>query len=217
MVIFILSLIAAVLLWLLYRYIPSRKVFAAFCTVLIVAAGIVYFAWPRQAPAEPALSAADRQSLLEQQELFASWYKGYQKDLTDLDRQWQWYHQILEAFKEDSISIEVTYVRLQQLEKDSLALEERIAGNAPPLELDSACYDQLASLLAKTRTYAATQHRTIALTRAAADPQHQFTQDQAIQSHELEEVMLRESPTKLFIADEIMAVRDYLTIPRDSQ
>ena len=44
MIIILLSLTAAVLLWLLYRYIPSRKVFAAFCTVLIVAAGIVYFA-----------------------------------------------------------------------------------------------------------------------------------------------------------------------------
>ena len=132
-----------------------------------------------------------------------------------LDRNWQRYHKILADFKADIISIQTAYLRLAQLEKDSQALDTRIAGRTPPLALNDFCYDQSIELVRKAHAYADAQHRAIALTRAAADPANLSTDDQEEQSHMLQAVMIRESPPALFIADEIAAIRDYLAIPEE--
>lgn len=80
----------------------------------------------------------------------------------------QRYHKILADFKADIISIQTAYLRLAQLEKDSQALDTRIAGRTPPLALNDFCYDQSIELVRKAHAYADAQHRAIALTRAAA-------------------------------------------------
>lgn len=216
MLIYIGAAVAVVLLALLYRYIPSRKVFFAFFLVLCAASAIVFFLWP--APhrnSDAVVSQEVREERQQQQQVFAVWYTDYQKDLEDLDRNWQRYHKILADFKADIISIQTAYLRLAQLEKDSQALDTRIAGRTPPLALNDFYYDQSIELVRKAHAYADAQHRAIALTRAAADPANLSTDDQEEQSHMLQAVMIRESPPALFIADEIAAIRDYLAIPEE--
>ena len=213
MLIYIGAAVAVVLLALLYRYIPSRKIFCAFCLVLCAASTIVFFLWPT--PHRSSDAVVSQEVREEQQQVFAVWYTDYQKDLEDLARNWQRYHKILADFKADIISIQTAYLRLAQLEKDSQALDTRIAGRTPPLALNDFCYDQSIELVRKAHAYADAQHRAIALTRAAADPANLSTDDQEEQSHMLQAVMIRESPSALFIADEIAAIRDYLAVPEE--
>lgn len=216
MLIYIGAAVAVVLLALLYHYIPSRKVFFAFFLVLCAASAIVFFLWPTPRHSSDAVVSQEvREERQQQQQVFAVWYTDYQKDLEDLDRNWQRYHKILADFKADIISIQTAYLRLAQLEKDSQALDTRIAGRTLPLALNDFCYDQSIELVRKAHAYADAQHRAIALTRAAADPANLSTDDQEEQSHMLQAVMIRESPPALFIADEIAAIRDYLAIPEE--
>ena len=216
MLIYIGAAVAVMLLALLYHYIPSRKVFFAFFLVLCAASAIVFFLWPTPRHSSDAVVSQEvREERQQQQQVFAVWYTDYQKDLEDLDRNWQRYHKILTDFKADIISIQTAYLRLAQLEKDSQALDTRIAGRTPPLALNDFCYDQSIELVRKAHAYADAQHRAIALTRAAADPANLSTDDQEEQSHMLQAVMIRESPSALFIADEIAAIRDYLAVPEE--
>ena len=219
MLIYILSLLALLLLALLYYKVgPHKTVFFGFTFTILLAGGIVYFAWPRtQAqPENQALTEAQRYELMQQQQVFAAWYEEYQKDLTELDRNWQWYHHILESFKAGNISLQTVHMRLMQLELDNAQLKARFAAHPAPLELNSYCYDLVNSVITKTINYAEAQNRTITLTRAAADPAKIQTEDPQEQSRLLQTVMLRESPVALFTATEIKALREQLAPPKES-
>ena len=215
MTIYILGATALVLLFILYRKTRSRKAFYGFTLTIALAGAIAYFAWPAPQPPQEGLSEEQRYALMQEQQVFAAWYKDYQKDLNELDRNWQWYHHILESFKEDNISLQTLHARLKQLELDSTQIRDRMAARKPPLELSDYTYDQTTQLLKKTNDYINAQYRTIALTRAAADPALMPTDDQAEQSQLLQTVMIRESPVKLFIADEIQAIRQQLELPKE--
>ncbi|SFT50793.1 hypothetical protein SAMN02910356_00864 [Selenomonas sp. GACV-9] len=217
MILYILSAAALILLVLLYRCLPNKKIFYWFCLTLAVAGGIVYFLWPAKEPAPAVMSEEEINYHLEQQQIFATWYAGYQRDISELDRNWQWYHQILENFKQDNISIQTTYVRLKQLDQDSQQLRDRISHNAPPVTLNDGCYDLLIEVMKKTTNYADAQYRTIALTKAAADPANLRSNDQAEQSRMLQSIMIRESPAGLYTAKEIAAIRDYLDVQENQQ
>ena len=215
MILYILVIAAIILLALLYRYLPSKKIFVCFCLCLAAAGAIVYHCWSIP-PTEPVvMTEAERYELQQQQQIFADWYVGYQRDIDELDRNWQWYHHIIEDFKEDNISIQTAYVRLSQLDQDSQKIRERIEHNAPPIALNDGCYDLLIEVMKKTTAYANAQYRTIVLTKAAADPARLRTNDQAEQSRLLQSIMIRESPVGLYTAKEIAAIREYLSIKED--
>ena len=106
MILYILGIAAVILLALLYRYLPNKKIFTCFCICLAAAGAIVYHFWSVP-PTEPAvMTEEERYELQQQQQIFADWYVGYQRDIDELDRNWQWYHHIIEDFKEDNISIQ---------------------------------------------------------------------------------------------------------------
>ena len=90
-----------------------------------------------------------------------------------------------------------------------------MAARKVPLELSDYTYDQTAQLLSKTNDYIGAQCRAISLTRAAADPALMPAAEQPQQSQLLQTVMIRESPVKLFIADEIEAIRHQLELPKE--
>ena len=108
-------------------------------------------------------------------------------------------------------------MRLTQLEKDSGELRERIARHTPPRELSDANYDLVTGITVKTNAYAEAQYRTIALSKAAADPANIRSDDQEEQSRMLQSIMNRESPAGLFIASEVSALRDNLTLPAEEE
>ena len=215
MLVYMLAAIGIFLLLLLYHYLPNKKIFACFCLTLLLAGAIAYKFWPAPAPTPAPISEQERYELMQQQQIFAAWYADYQRDLDELDRNWRWYHQIIENFKSDNISIQTTFVRLKQLDQDSQQLRDRIALHAPPVALNDGCYDLLTEVVNKTNAYADAQYRTIALTRAAADPANLKTDNQAEQSRMLQTIMIRESPVGLYTAKEITAIRQYLDIPEE--
>lgn len=214
MLVYVIPVLALMLLALLYRALPNKRVFAFFCVTLALAGAISYTLCSHRAQA-PAESSEDAYDIAQQQQIFASWYGTYQKQLKQLDRNWRWYHQILEDFKEDNISIQTTYVRLKQLEEEEKALTAAIAENKPPLELHDACYDLTASIHQKTKAYAEAEQNAITLTRAASEPRFLPSDDQEEQSHALQTVMEKESPVGLFTASEITQIQDLLTLPEE--
>ena len=214
MILYLLAAILVVLLLILYRYLPNKRIYACFCVTLAVLGALCYAFFPR-APQAEAMTEEQIYDLQQQQQIFATWYAGYQKDVKDLDHNWRWYHQILEDFKEDNISIQTAYVRLKQLEEDEKALTSRIADSAPPLELHDNFYDLTASIVQKTKAYAEAQQKAITLTRAASDPQRMPTDDQEEQNRLLQTVMEKESPVGLFTAEEIAEIRNGLAIPEN--
>ena len=216
MIIYSLGALALILLFILYKKTRSRKAFYGFTLTIALAGAIAYFAWPATRSSQEVMSQQQRYALVQEQQVFAAWYEEYQKDLNELDRNWQWYHHILESFKEDNISLQTLHVRLKQLELDSNQVKERMAGRKPPLELSDYTYDQTTQLLEKTNDYVNAQCRAISLTRAASDPALMPAADQQEQSQLLQTVMIKESPVKLFIADEVSAIRQQLELPRDS-
>ena len=216
MIIYSLGALALILLFILYKKTRSRKAFYGFTLTIALAGAIAYFAWPASRSSQEVMSQQQRYALVQEQQVFAAWYEEYQKDLNELDRNWQWYHHILESFKEDNISLQTLHVRLKQLELDSNQVKERMAGRKPPLELSDYTYDQTAQLLEKTNDYVNAQCRAISLTRAASDPALMPAADQQEQSQLLQMVMIKESPVKLFIADEVSAIRQQLELPKES-
>ena len=169
MVLYLLAAILVVLLILLYRYLPNKRIYACFCVTLAVLGVLCYLFFPRTSQNE-AMTEEQKYDILQQQQIFATWYAGYQKDVKDLDHNWRWYHQILEDFKEDNISIQTAYVRLKQLEEDEKALTARIGASAPPLELHDNFYDLTASIVQKTKSYAEAQQKAISPAHADRRP-----------------------------------------------
>ena len=211
MILYLLAAILVVLLVLLYHFLPNKKIYACFCATLAVLGIASYLLLPH-APKEQPMTEAQKYDILQQQQIFATWYAGYQKDVKELDHNWRWYHQILEDFKEDNISIQTTYSRLKQLEEDEKALTAKIAVSAPPLELHDTNYDLTTAILQKTKAYAEAQQKAITLTRAASDPQRLTTDDQEEQSRQLQTVMEKESPVGLFTAEELAQIEAGLAV-----
>ena len=213
----ILAIATIILLALLYRHLPNRRIFWYFCFMLAFTGFVAYVFVHSSHPEPPVMSAEEKYEMQQQQHTFMIWYADYQKDIDQLDHNWQLYHSFLEAFKEDAISVQTAYVRLKQLEDESRQLRDRLAQKNPPLALNDTCYDLLIEVMQKTRAYAEAQYRTIARSRAACDPIHLRSDDQKEQSRSLQDIMIRESPTGLFTASEISAIRNYLTIPEEDQ
>ena len=151
-----------------------------------------------------------------QQQIFASWYDEYKRDLDRMDHNWQQYHRILSDFKEDNISIQTAWLRLTQLEDEASRVRDDLQQLNPPKELNDNNYDLVIEIMKKTRAYSLEQCRAISLTRAAADPAGLLPKKQEEQSDRLQEVMLRESPVGLFTANEISALRDNLSLPEEN-
>lgn len=215
-VLILLAVLALALCYLLYHFMTNKKLFACLLVAIFALGGLVYALLPQYLAARQnhVLTKAERQELLSQQQTFADWYADYQKDVEELNHNWSWYHQILRDYQEDNISIQTAYVRLKQLDQDSQTLRDKIAKEAPPLSLNDQCYDLVLQILQKTNTYANDQYRTIALTKAAADPANIQTDDHDALSEMLQTVMMRESPAGLYTAQEISAINDLLSMPQ---
>ena len=214
MLVYVLCALACVLLILLYHRLHNRRVFLCFCLTLLFAGAAFYAFHPR--PQAPALTAAEKQDLYEQQAIFSAWNQNYQQQVKQLDHNWQRYHQILSDFTADRISIEVANERFAQLETDERALADAIHDDAPPLELHDQLYDLVTSIQRKTSDYADAQLRTISLTRAASSPEYLVSTAQEEQAKSLTNIMEKESPAQLFTASEVLSIQKLLTIPEDT-
>ena len=208
---YLLVALVLLVLLLLYRWIPNRKIWALFSLTLLLAGGAAFWSFPP--PPEPAMTAEEKAEIHQQQEIFSSWYEKHKKNIGQLDYNWQQYHNILESFKEGAIDIQTAYVRLTQLAEDAKHTRDAVDAHIPPLALSGINYDLCAAVRQKTLAYAEAQQQAISRTKNAADPAQLLTRDVAEQSRILEDTMIRESPPGLFLAEEISALRENLTIP----
>ena len=206
--IYLLTIAAAVALVLLYRFLPTRKNFAVICAVIVVVFGTSAFINSQRERREE-ISRAQQEELQARQKIFADWYASYQRDIDRLDRNWQTYHNIvdgLESVDADSFNAEAVYLRLRELEQESLDEQIKIYGLSAPQLLDEQSRTNVEEIIRKTKDYADAQTRTISLSVGAA----QVNPELETLKLKLHDIMIRESPEGLFTAQEVSAIRDAL-------
>ena len=211
---YILSVIAAIILAVLYRFFPRKKIFVYFCLLLVIIFSISAFINSRQVEQEK-ITQEQIFAIQSQQKIFGDWYADYQKDIDKLDRNWQVFYDIVETLKTAEVYEEVTFEQLQELEKEVVAEQIKIHNLEPPPELEEDCRIILAEMLRKTQIYADAQVKTVSAVKAVANPE--TAKDLAEMNRQIKNITLREVPAGLFTAAEISQIRDKLTLPEESQ
>ena len=203
--IYLLLFVAIVALAVLYKFTPTRKGFLIICTLLIVVFVASAFIHGRQVQQQE-ITRAQLEELLEQQKIFGKWYADYQKDIDRLDRNWQSYHNIIDSLNStdaQSFNSEAIYLRLKELEQESLDEQLKIHQLNPPPELDRENRDLVDIVIRKTQRYVDAQTHTITLSAQVATPPVELESLRL----KLHDIMIRESPEGLFTAQEISAIR----------
>ena len=186
--IYVLLIAAIVSLIVLYKFLPTRKIFLVICALLIVVFGASAFIHARQAQREQ-ITRAQLEELQARQKIFGEWYADYQKDM---DAQ--------------NFNAEAFYQRLKQLEQESIEEQIKIHTLHAPPELDRENRKLVEEIIRKTRRYVEAQTQAISLSATAANP----PVEPEILRARLHDIMIRESPEGLFIAQEISAIRSAL-------
>lgn len=205
-------LLSLLLLLVLYRNLPNKKVFYAFCLTLVLCISAVTYSLLGQQSGQKPMDESTVRHITAQQQIFDGWYTDYKKNLDNLDYNWQQYQMILRDYHNDNISLNTTYTRLTQLENQAQRVRDDLNKLAPPISLDDGNYDLTTSVLQKTQDYAEAQLKAIKASRAIADPAAKAPDDHDQRSRLLEEAMLRNAPDGLFTAQEISNLRENLTI-----
>lgn len=207
-------LICLLLLLVLYRNLPNKKIFYAFCLVLVLTIGAIGQSLIFPSEAEPPSEIALRRIAVQQQ-IFDDWYTDYKKQLDSLDYNWSQCQSIVNDYHNDNISLNTTYTRLNLLEHQAQVTQQALERLSPPVSLDDASYDLSASLLNKTIAYSEKQVSAITALKANADPAHANVDNHEAESRILRETMLRNGPDALFTASEINSIRQNLTLPEN--
>lgn len=207
---YILFALAIMALIALYKFLPNRKIFICFCSTLVIVFCISAFIQINNSRNE-VISRAEIEDILTQQKIFGDWYAAYQKDIDHLDRNWQLYHSIIESLKTAEVYEYSTYEQLLELEEDALEEQEKIHALKIPNDLDSEHAILLNEIIRKTRLYVDAQTKTISAVRKAADPEN--FEDLEILNKFIKDITIRESPTGLFTAAEVAAIRENLAVP----
>lgn len=205
-------LLSLLLLLVLYRNLPNKKVFYAFCLTLALCISAVTYSLLGQQSAQKPMDESTVRHITAQQQIFDGWYTDYKKYLDNLDYNWQQYQMILRDYHNDNISLNTAYTRLTQLEDQAQRVRDELNKLAPPISLDDGNYDLTTSVLQKTQAYAEAQLKAIKASRAIADPAAKAPDAHDQRSRLLEEAMLRNAPDGLFTAQEISSLRENLTI-----
>ena len=194
----------AIALILLYKFLPNKKIFPYFCVALLLVFGVSAFLQNRNTTEK--LTRAQIEELQFRQKIFGDWYADYQKNINRLDLNWQRYFSIVNELKTAEVYEYKTYEHLIDLEQASLDEKKIIDELKVPPELDEISKKLLDSIIKKTKAYAAAQAKTISLTRQTANPAIVTNIDEM--NKKINEINIRESPTGLFTASEISAIRE---------
>lgn len=204
--------IATVILILLYRFLPNRKIFVYFCVLMIFVFGAsAFFQYKRSE--QQMITREQIEEIRAQQQIFADWYAAYQKDIEQLDRNWQLYHNLVETLKTAEIYEYATYEQLKELEWAAIDEQVKIYKLAVPPELDAESHELLAQVIHKTKLYADAQVKTISAVCLAANPEGVENFDLQALNKRIKDITIRESPAGLFTAGEISTIRDKLVVP----
>ena len=201
-------------LTVLYKFLPNRRIFVYFCMSLVVVFAIAGFIARSQQPQET-INAEERRILQQQQEIFTNWYSEYQKDIDQIDRNWQLYHSIIEDFTSDSIDVDAMYERLLDLETEARIEQVHIYTLKAPPDVGTECTRLIEIMLKKTQSYVDAQTQTIAMSKAVIETESFSNASHQEQVHLFQDIIIREAPIGLFTADELSAILQYFTLPED--
>ena len=198
---------ATIALVLLYKFLPTRKIFLVICAVLVIVFAVSFFV--RRQIQQEEISQVQLEELQMRQKIFSEWYADYQKDIERLDRNWQLYHNIIDGLNtmdEQSFNSEAVHARLKDLEQESIDEQLKIYMLFAPPTLDEENRARVEIVIKKTQNYVDAQTRTISLSKTAAVPPVDL-ENLRLRLHD---IMIRESPEGLFTAQEISAIRSAL-------
>lgn len=196
----------AIALILLYKFLPNKKIFPYFCVALLIVFGVSAFIQNHNT--KEILTRAQIEELQNRQKIFGEWYAEYQKDINRLDLNWQRYFAIVDTIKTADVYEYKTYEQLIELEQEALEEKKHIDELTVPPELDELSAKLLNSVIKKTKAYADAQAKTISLTRQVANPE--IVTNIKEMNKKINEITIRESPTGIFTAPEISAIREIL-------
>lgn len=197
---------------LLYRFLPNRKIFIYFCVLMILVFGAsAFFQYKRSE--QQMITREQIEEIRAQQQIFAEWYAAYQKDIEQLDRNWQLYYNLVETLRMAEIYEYSTYEQLNELEWAAIDEQVKIYNLKIPPELDAESHELLAQVIHKTKIYADAQVKVISAVRLAANPEGVENFDLAALNKKIKDITIREAPAGLFTAAEISAIRDKLVVP----
>ena len=207
---YLILMAAAVSLIALYKFLPNRRIFIYFCTMLWIIFLISAFIQSQRNESET-VSRAQIEEIRRQQEIFGDWYAAYQKEIDHMDRNWQLYHSIIGNLKTAEIYELSTYEQFTELELDALDEQKNIHALKVPAGLNGKYAELILEIIKKTQAYVDAQTKTISATRIEADPVH--FKDLKVLNRTIKDIIIREAPVGLFTATEIAAIREMLVVP----
>lgn len=208
-------LVTILLLMVLYRNLPNKKIFFAFCLTLLVSASAVGYAFITQPAVDLTTDESTIRRITAQQQIFDGWYTDYKKQIDQLDYNWAQCQMIITDYHNDNISAATVYTRLKLLEHQAQMTSDNLKKLEPPISLDDANYNLTMTLSQKTQAYATAQLTTITALREAAEPARLTDKGHAEQSRIFREIMLRNGADGLFTSAETAALRANLTLPNN--
>lgn len=204
--------IAAVILILLYRFLPNRKIFVYVCILMVFVFGASAF-FQYKLNQQQMITREQIEEIRAQQQIFAQWYAAYQKDIEQLDRNWQVYYNLVETLKTAEIYEYSTYEQLKELEWAAIDEQVKIYNLNVPPELDAESHELLAQVIHKTKIYSDAQVKVISAVCVAANPEGVENFNLQALNVIIKNITIREAPAGLFTASEISAIRDKLVVP----
>ena len=211
---YILAGVAAIILAILYKFFPRKKIFVYFCLLLAIIFSISAFVNSRQNLQEK-ITREQIFAIQNQQKIFGDWYAEYQKDIDALDRNWQVFFDITETLRTAEIYEEITYDQLKELESEVIAEQIKIHNLQAPPELEEDCRIILSEIIRKTQIYSDAQAKTVSAVKEIANPE--TVKDLVEMNKKIKDATIREVPTGLFTAQEILAIREKLTLPEEAR
>ena len=211
---YILAVVAAIILAILYKFFPRKKIFVYFCLLLAIIFSISAFVNSRQNLQEK-ITREQIFAIQNQQKIFGDWYAEYQKDIDALDRNWQVFFDITETLRTAEIYEEITYDQLKELESEVIAEQIKIHNLQAPPELEEDCRIILSEIIRKTQIYSDAQAKTVSAVKEIANPE--TVKDLVEMNKKIKDATIREVPTGLFTAQEILAIREKLTLPEEAR
>ena len=212
----LIAISATAALIILYKYLPNRKVFTWLCLALVMVfatAGLVARTRQTQEPT----SQVEIEALMQEQQAFTKWYAQYQREIEQLDRNWQVYHSIVENFVTETIEVEQLQERLTDLEIEARVEQVQIYTLKTPEGLGETCSVLTEQILKKTRDYADLQTQTITLSKAAAEAETFVNAPHEEQVRLLQNIIIREAPAGLFTATELTEILTYFKVIEEYQ
>ncbi len=184
----------------------KRKKFIA--VIVIVVVGFMVLGYKIFKPAPPPVVTEEMKIEREfQRNLVAGWYEIHQKNIEQTDRNFKSFHDILENIREGNLTKEEADERLLILEENARKNLENIRNNIPDTRLSDNYYDLVTAIRDKTIKYAEAAYHTIGKVRLANENNADY--------ETLDNIRVRFIPTGLFVADEVVALRESLEVKEE--